>query len=309
MTFRLITPKPLRVGDVVGIAAISGPVKTSDLEKGIELLEKLGLRVRLSRNIHERKNYLAGSDHMRVEELNKFFLDPTIRGIFFARGGYGSMRVLQEINYDAIIGDPKIMIGMSDITALSMAVFRRCGLITLAGPMIAGQIHSGLDEKSMNSFVEALTEPVARYQIVREVGPPGLKVLRQGRMKGPLLGGCLSLLVSLLGTPYCPNFTGCVLFIEDVNEPPYKIDRMLTQMKLAGIFENIGGVMICQFSGDGPEIAASTVERIVLDYVKPDTIPVISNFPHGHVLPNITLPVGALIEFEASADGAHLRIV
>ncbi len=309
MTFRSTIPKPLRKGDVVGIAAVSGPVKTSDLEKGIELLEGLGLKVRLSQNIHEQKDYLAGSDHDRVEELNKFFLDPIIRGIFFARGGYGSMRILPEINYKAILSDPKIMIGMSDLTALSMAVFQLCGVITLAGPMVAGQINSGLDENSMISFVEAITEPVAHYQIVREVGSPGLKMLRPGKMKGPLLGGCLSLLVSLLGTPYCPNFTGCVLFIEDVNEPPYKIDRMLTQMKLAGIFENIGGVIICQFAGDDPETATSTVERIVLDYVKPDIIPVISNFPHGHVLPNITLPVGALVEFEASTDGAHLRIV
>jgi muramoyltetrapeptide carboxypeptidase len=309
VTFKSTIPMPLREGDIVGIAAVSGPVTAADLEKGIEVLQGLELRVRLSLNIHKWKDYLAGPDHDRVEELNKFLVDPAVRGIFFARGGYGSMRILPEINYKAILTDPKIMIGMSDLTALSMAVFQRCGVVTLAGPMIAGQVSSGLDEISMISFVEALTEPLARYQIVREISSSGLKVLRRGKAKGPLLGGCLSLLVSLLGTPYCPDFTGCVLFIEDVNEPPYRIDRMLTQMKLAGIFENIGGVIICQFSGDDPETVISTVERIVLNYVKPDIIPVISNFPHGHVLPNMTLPVGVLVEFEASIDGAILRLL
>lgn len=308
MTLRLKIPSPLKRGDIVGIAAVSGPVNATNLEKGVQFLENQGFRIMLGRNIHQQINYLAGTDQDRVKSLNELISDPKIRGILFARGGYGSMRILPDIDYNTITNYPKLMMGMSDITALSMAIFSRCCLVTLAGPMLAGQISSGLDEVTMSSLLEALTQPIEHYQILRPSVTSNLRILRTGQTTGYLLGGCLSLLVCLLGTPFCPNFSDCVLFIEDVNEPAYKIDRMLTQMRLAEVFNKLGGVIICKFSGDDSETVTEIVERIVLDYVGSRNIPVISNYPHGHTLPNISLPVGALVNFEVSKKKAVLCI-
>ncbi len=303
-----IIPTPLKKGDLVGIAAVSGPVNPTDLEKGIAFIEALGLRFKLSDNIHMSEDYLAGSDEHRVKSLNNFLIDPEIRGIIFARGGYGVMRILPKINFEAMKTDPKIMLGMSDLTALSMAAFQRSGLITIAGPMLAGQMADDLDEITSDHLVRALTQPLEKYVMVGGFHSQILK-LRQGKARGKLLGGCLSLIVSLLGTSFLPNFSRSVLFIEEVNEPPYKIDRMLTQMKLAGIFSKIRGVIIAHFTGNYSDGARSTVEKIILDYVTARQIPVISRYPHGHELPNIPFPVGAEVEFMVSAKDIILRVI
>jgi len=303
-----IIPTPLKRGDLVGIAAVSGPVNPTDLEKGIAFIESLGLRFKLSDNIHMSEDYLAGSDEHRLKSLNDFLIDPEIRGIIFARGGYGVMRILPKINFEAMKTDPKIMLGMSDLTALSMAAFQRSGLITIAGPMLAGQMANDLDEITSDHLVRVLTQPLAKYEMVGGFCSQILK-LRRGKTRGKLLGGCLSLIVSLLGTSFLPNFSRSVLFIEEVNEPPYKIDRMLTQMKLAGIFSKIRGVIISHFSGTYSDSARSTVEKIILQYTAARPVPVISRYPHGHELPNISLPVGAEVEFMVSAQDIILRVI
>jgi len=303
-----IIPTPLKRGDLVGIAAVSGPVNPTDLEKGIAFIESLGLRFKLSDNIHMSEDYLAGSDEHRLKSLNDFLIDPEIRGIIFARGGYGVMRILPKINFEAMKTDPKIMLGMSDLTALSMAAFQRSGLITIAGPMLAGQMANDLDEITSDHLVRVLTQPLAKYEMVGGFCSQILK-LRRGKTRGKLLGGCLSLIVSLLGTSFLPNFSRSVLFIEEVNEPPYKIDRMLTQMKLAGIFSKIRGVIIAHFTGNYSDGARSTVEKIILQYTAARPVPVISRYPHGHELPNISLPVGAEVEFMVSAQDIILRVI
>jgi len=303
-----IIPTPLKRGDLVGIAAVSGPVNPTDLEKGIAFIESLGLRFKLSDNMHMSEDYLAGSDEHRLKSLNDFLIDPEIRGIIFARGGYGVMRILPKINFEAMKTDPKIMLGMSDLTALSMAAFQRSGLITIAGPMLAGQMANDLDEITSDHLVRVLTQPLAKYEMVGGFCSQILK-LRRGKTRGKLLGGCLSLIVSLLGTSFLPNFSRSVLFIEEVNEPPYKIDRMLTQMKLAGIFSKIRGVIISHFSGTYSDSARSTVEKIILQYTAARPVPVISRYPHGHELPNISLPVGAEVEFMVSAQDIILRVI
>ena len=303
-----IIPTPLKKGDLVGIAAVSGPVNPTDLKKGIAFIEALGLRFKLGDNIRMSEDYLAGSDEHRLKSLNDFLIDPEIRGIIFARGGYGVMRILPKINFEAMKTDPKIMLGMSDLTALSMAAFQRSGLITIAGPMLAGQMADDLDEITSDHLVRALTQPLKKYEMVGGFHSQILK-LRQGRTRGKLLGGCLSLIVSLLGTSFLPNFSRSVLFIEEVNEPPYKIDRMLTQMKLAGIFSKIRGVIIAHFTGNYSDGARSTVEKIILQYTAARPVPVISRYPHGHELPNISLPVGAEVEFMVSAQDIILRVI
>jgi muramoyltetrapeptide carboxypeptidase len=306
--YNRIIPNPLIKGDVVGIAAVSGPINPDDLKKGISFIEAMGLKFKLSDNIHVSADYLAGPDEQRVKSLNDFLIDPKIRGVIFARGGYGVMRVLPKINFDAMTTDPKIMLGMSDLTALSMAAFNRCGLITIAGPMLAVQMANEMDGITSDYLIKALTQTLEKYDMMPKFHSEIIK-LRHGKTRGSLLGGCLSLIVSLLGTPFCPDFSRSVLFIEEVNEPTYKIDRMLTQMNLAGIFNKIRGVIIAHFSGNCSDTARSTVEKIVLEYTAANPVPVISHYPHGHELPNISLPVGAEVEFMVSEKDIILRVV
>ncbi|MFH0958630.1 MAG: LD-carboxypeptidase [Pseudomonadota bacterium] len=303
-----IIPNPLKNGDVIGIAAVSGPVNPTNLKKGFEFVKALGLKFKLGKNIYLSENYLAGSDEQRVESLNDFLLNPEIRGIIFARGGYGVMRILPQVNFDAMKSDPKIMLGMSDLTALSIAAFQRCGLITIAGPMLAGQIADDLDNVTSDHLVRVLTQPLQQYDMVAGFQSE-IVGLRNGETRGELLGGCLSLMVSLLGTPFSPNFSRSVLFIEEVNEPTYKIDRMLTQMKLAGVFDRVRGVIISHFSGNCSDEAQSDVEKIILEYTAASSVPVISRYPHGHELPNIPLPVGAEVEFMVSSQDIILRVI
>ncbi|MEW6113010.1 MAG: LD-carboxypeptidase, partial [Thermodesulfobacteriota bacterium] len=227
-------PPPLKPGQKVGVVAASGPVDLRLLGKGIEFLSNLGLKVSTGSCIHERIGYLAGSDEQRASDLNCMIQDPDIRAVFFARGGYGSMRLLDAVDCATLHKDPKLIAGMSDLTALQLSLFTRCRLATLSAPMIAGQIGNGPDELTRQSFVDALMRPLPGRDLLSAVRD-GVNVLKHGRGSGPLVGGCLSMICALLGTPHCPDFSDCVLFLEDVNEPLYRVDRMLTQLKLAGI--------------------------------------------------------------------------
>ncbi len=298
-------PRPLQPGDAVGVIAASGPIAAESLAAGLAFLDTKEFRVVKGCHVNERIGYLAGTDLQRCEDLNAMLTSPDIRAIVFARGGYGAMRLLGSVDHDALIRDPKILLGMSDVTALQLSLFQGCGLVTLAGPMI-GQMAGGLDSLSGEWLTQGLTEPWEG----RELLPPSispLRILRQGRAHGTLLGGCLSLVASLLGTPHCPDFTGAILLIEDINEPPYRIDRMLTQLKLAGILDRLGGMILGHFvTGDGMDISAD-VEGIVMELVESSPMPVISGYPHGHVLPNLTVPVGAAVELDTDPPCLTVR--
>jgi muramoyltetrapeptide carboxypeptidase len=223
--------------------------------------------------------------------------DPEIRAIFFARGGYGVMRLLDSIDHDAILDDPKILLGMSDVTALQLSLYALCGLVTFAGPMIAGQIGEGLDRASEESMMQALTEPSATRDPFSSFDDSVL-IVRAGIASGRIVGGCLSLVTSLLGTRHCPGFKDTILFLEDVHEPPYRIDRMLTHLKLAGVFDEVKAVILGYFFGQDGEDLLPEAERILLDLIGDCPIPVLSRFPHGHALPNLTIPHGLPVRLD-----------
>ncbi len=287
----LLIPGPLRPGDVVGIVAPSGPADTDLLNMGIEFLQRQGFRVLAGCNVNARCGYLAGADSQRCWDLNAMLREPPVRGVCFARGGYGVMRILDSIDIEAVKADPKILLGMSDITALQLSLFTRAGLVTFAGPMPAGQVAAGLDSVSAESLVTALTRPIEPRDLF--ISSPGVHVLRPGRASGVLVGGCLSLVAALLGTPHCPDYTDAILLLEDINEPAYRIDRMLTQLKLAGALALIGGMVLGHFVGpDDNGNLGSTVEKIALELTEDNPIPVVSRFLHGHTLPNLTVPHG-----------------
>ena len=218
--------------------------------------------------------------------------DPAVRAIFFARGGYGVMRLLDSIDREAIVADPKILLGMSDVTALQLSLYTRCGLITFSGPMVAGQVAEGLDRSSEESLMQALTESFTGRNLFPSA-ENSAQIVRAGKASGTLLGGCLSLVTSLLGTRHFPEFKDTILFLEDIHEPPYRIDRMLTHLKLAGVLTRVAGLILGHFIGPDGEDLSAEAERILLGLIGDRPIPVISRFPHGHVLPNLTLPHGA----------------
>lgn len=287
-------PRPLNRGDTVGVVAASGPVDVEILDKGLAFLEECGFLVRLGCYVDQRRSYLAGTDEERCTDLNDMLRDPEIGGIFLARGGYGSMRLLESLDYDAVRRDPKILVGMSDVTALQLSLYSRCGLVTLAGPMIAGQVGRGLDELSAHWFVKGLTEPFPGRNLFDLDGC--LRVLRPGSAQGCIIGGCLSLIAALVGTDFCPDYSHAVLFLEEVNEPLYRVDRMLTQLRLAGIFDVISAVVGGHFLGPGGRKLDHEVGRLLLELTESRPIPIVSGFPHGHTLPNVTIPHGIRVE-------------
>lgn len=298
-------PRPLNRGDTVGVVAASGPVDVQVLRKGTAYLEESGFSVRLGCFVDERQSYLAGTDEHRCADLNDMLRDPEISGICLARGGYGSMRLLERLDYDAVLGRPKIVLGMSDVTALQLSLFNRCGLVTLAGPMIAGQVARGLDELSAQWFVKGLTEPFAARNLFDLDGD--LRVLRQGRARGCILGGCLSLVTALLGTDFSPDYSSAVLFLEEVHEPLYRVDRMLTHLRLAGVFDAVAAIVCGHFLGPGGKKLDREVDDLLLELTKERPVPIISGFPHGHTLPNVTIPHG--IPVELNTDSMTLLVV
>ena len=305
-TNQLLIPQSIKAGDTIGVVAASGPPIPELLAQGLKFLEQKGFKVREGLHLTERNAYLAGDDNQRCLDLNDMLRDPTIRAIFFARGGYGVMRLLDSIDHEAIMADPKMLIGMSDVTALQLSLYARCGLVTFSSPMVAGQIGEGLDGVSEQSLTQALTESF----IGRNLFPSAdnsAQIVRAGKASGTLIGGCLSLVTSLLGTRHCPEFKDSILFLEDVHEPPYRIDRMLTHLKLAGVLTRVSGVILGHFIGQNGEDLSAEAERILLGLVGERPIPVISKFPHGHVLPNLTLPHGAPVMLDT--ENRSIRVL
>jgi muramoyltetrapeptide carboxypeptidase len=301
---RLLIPAPLQHGDMVGVISASGPASPDLLSQGILFLKELGFRVKTGRHLYEKSGYLAGTDEQRFEDLNAVLGDPEVRAVFFARGGYGVMRLLDRLDRDSIIQDPKMLVGMSDITALQLSLSTRVNLLTFSGPMIAGQVGAGLDDTSKEWLVRALTEPLDG----RNLWPPdsSIRVLRKGSAQGRLIGGCLSLVVALMGTPHAPDLANSILFIEDINEPPYRIDRMLTQLSLAGALEKVEAFLLGHFLGPDGEDLGQEADKILLELTADRPVPIISGFPHGHVLPNLTIPHGAPVRL--NTDQAMLEV-
>lgn len=296
MNLPILLPSPLARGDRVTIIAASGPVDPYRVRSGAVTLEQLGLQVRCSEQAFARHGYLAGPDHVRLAQLNWALRGDSSQGIIFARGGYGVMRLLSDIDYEAIARLPKLMLGMSDLTAFQLAVFRRCGLVTFAGPMPGGQAGGSLDPLSADFFREGLMGRLSNRELFAGYRDR-LRVIQPGTVSGPLLGGCLSLVVSLLGTDFLPDLSGAVLFLEEVNEPLYRIDRMMTQLKLAGVFDRVGGLILGHFTGPRGFPYTTEPADIVCDLLRRDSVPVVADFPHGHALPNVTLPHGAPVTF------------
>ncbi len=299
----LIKPKKLKPGDAIGIISpASSPDDLTKINSGVQYLEKLGYRVEVGKNVGLQEGYLAGSDIERLNDLHDMFKNKHVKAIFSIRGGYGSGRLLDKIDYRLIRNNPKIFVGYSDINALQMAFYAKCGLITFAGPMVAVDFHDEVSPFTEEVFWRTIT---SNKKIGRIKNPRNEKiyVLTKGRAQGRLIGGNLSIFASLIGTEYFPKIKDAVLLLEDVNEAPYRIDRMFNQLKLAKIFKQIKAVVLGHFVNCvEPDTTKKsfTLNEVVIEYFQRMKIPVMYNLRHGHVKENITMPFGIKCVVNAS---------
>jgi muramoyltetrapeptide carboxypeptidase len=301
-------PPPAGPGDRVGVAALSGPVDPARLEAGLASLRRLGFEPVLASNVLSRDGLFAGGDAERLAAFHRLAADPDLAAIFFTRGGYGLMRVLPALDWDLLRRRPRAYVGYSDLTPFLLELVRRLGLVSFHGPLVAGELARGLDPAEEESLLGALAgrypaaQPFSGW--VREPAPGAPDAC------GVLLGGCLSLLTATLGTPFAPDLDGGLVFWEDVNEPPYKVDRMLTHLGLSGNLANIAGMVVGQI-GSGP--MGSLIENgqtpdwpvVVGNGVAGFSWPLAWGLPSGHSGPNWTLPVG----LPARLDAGGRRLV
>ncbi len=297
-----IKARALRAGDTIRFVAPAGPPERERVEKCKRRLEAQGFRVILPPNLFRKDGYLAGSDDERAAELNAALRDPEVQAIFPCRGGYGLSRILERLDYQALRQAPKIVTGYSDLTALHLAIARKARLISFHGPMPESSLWRddgayAFPELSFRRAVYADSYRAAAlgYVIDLPEGGPALVRLVGGKAVGRLTGGNLTLICATLGTPFAIEPRGKLLFLEDTGEAPYRVDRMFAQLRLAGILDEVAGIIVGNFSNTD----AAAVERIIRGYCGGLKVPVLLNFPVGHLTANATLPHGARAELDA----------
>jgi muramoyltetrapeptide carboxypeptidase len=299
----VLRPPPLARGDVVRVIAPGSPYDPASFQAGRAVLrDRLGLRPRFRDDLGTRAGYLAGDDARRLDEWREAVADPEARAIFCARGGYGAMRLLQAIDPAPLLARPRLLVGFSDVTALH-ALLNRAGLATVHGPVVT---QLGRAPADALAHLEALllgTAPRAGAWAAPAPGAglAGTATVTPGRASGPLLGGSLTLLAHLCGTPYLPPLEGAILALEDVGERPYRLDRYLTQLRLAGALDGLAGVALGQLSGcdDGDGSAAEAVRRLV----RALGVPAVEGLPFGHEDRNLALPLGPRATLVAPGPG------
>ena len=299
----MLKPAALKIGDTIRLVAPSSPPNDrSSLETAISALETLGYNVKYSDTIFGRTGYLAGTDEERARDFQEAFTDEEANAVLCVRGGYGATRILDLIDWE-LIEQPKIFMGFSDITALSCVLWKTCEMPSFSGPVLMSDLADGSpDDVSWGHALSLLTGEKKNGQLICE--PFNLSypiALTGGESYGRLMGGNLSLICSLLGTPWFPNFSRSILFLEDVGEGPYRIDRYLTQLKNAGVLEEVAGIVLGDFRysdanrKNDRQQGLQTMEQVFEDRLGGLGVPVLMNVPFGHIKPKLTIPFGSLV--------------
>jgi muramoyltetrapeptide carboxypeptidase len=288
----------LRPGDVVSIVSPSGPARRQSVEAGVALLRSWGLCPRVAPHADARRGYLAGPDSQRAADVNAALADPEVRAVICTRGGYGSQRIADVIDTTAARRDPKPVVGFSDVTALHLALWRGARLACLYGPGAAwrGERTGAVSAQSLRDALMT-TGPVL---LKRDEGIVTAPVTMPGSATGRLIGGNLCLLASSLGTCDAPDTSGAILLLEDVDEPPYKVDRMLTQLRRAGALTGLAGVALGQFTRCGDD-ASSGIPDVLADRLGDLGVPVLGGLPVGHGADQLTVPVGVTATLDTTA--------
>ena len=303
-----IRPPRLQAGMKVGLVAPASPVaEDEDARAAVDLLESLGFEVRPGRQIFERSAYLAGTDAARAADFNEIARDPAVDAIVCLRGGYGTARILPAIDYDALARRPRVIMGYSDITALLNAVHERTGMITFHGPIAAQNFTEYTYREYEKVLVDGSGPCVLGAPPEIEVRPGfverenRLTPIVRGRAEGRLIGGNLTLLAHLVGTPYEPNYQDAILVLEDVYEAPYSIDRMLTHLWLAGRLQRCAGIVLGKFTEAETDGNTFSVERVLRDRFEPLGLPTLRGLMIGHVDDQTVVPIGARARLDVDA--------
>ncbi len=297
-----IFPKALKKGDLIGIIAPASPPSSIEkIYKGAEYFERLGYRVTFGKNIEKVHGYLAGDDKQRADDVNQMFADKKVKAIVAVRGGYGTPRILHLLDYALIKKNPKILVGYSDLTALQLALFKRTGLITFSGPMSGVEMFKGIDPFTEEHFWRLVTSTKRAGAVLNPDNRP-LTMIGKGTASGQLLGGNLSLIVALLGTPYLPSFKRSLLFIEEIEEETYRFDRMMCQLRLSNVLKDAAGVIM----GELTDVKASdvtrpylSVDQVISEYLGTLKKPIVSGLVYGHVPKKLTIPIGIRASLDA----------
>jgi len=293
----------------IGLIGPSGVIRDPAMDRDTlaARIEALGFEPVLGSSVGAAHGYLSGNDELRLDDLHRMFADDSIRAIHCVRGGYGTPRLLDRIDYDLLRAHPKPLIGFSDITGLHLAIHAKCGFPTLHGPMVTSD--ALMDPFSRAELLRALLCPEPLGQLPLPTGEPPLACLCPGIAEGELIGGNLSLIAALCGTPFLPDLSGKVLFIEEIREYTYAVDRMLTHLRLAGVFEATSAVVFGAFTRCEPEYPdfGLTLEQVLAEIMIPCGKPVITGLPCGHRCPTLTLPMG--VRCRVDADGGTLTML
>ncbi|MEN8192302.1 MAG: LD-carboxypeptidase [Bacteroidota bacterium] len=298
-TQQRIKPPRLKKGDTVGIIAPGGYITQEELNKSIQNVEKLGLKPYFTENILERNGYLSGTDKQRSDDINHMFSNDKVDGIICSRGGYGCNRILPMLDYSLIKANPKVLVGYSDITALHNAIFAKTGLVTFHGPVAT----STFNDFSINHFVNVLMEPKEKYTFnhsddYKTGADYEIYTIREGNAEGELVGGNLRIVTTLLGTPYDVDYKNKMLFLEEIDEKPYRIDRMLTELYLAGKLQQVSAIALGVFKNCDKKVGTQkgeltfSLKEVLFDRLYNLGVPVIYGLSFGHIENKYTLPFG-----------------
>ena len=306
-------PPALRPGDTIGVVSPSSAIDDSlSLQLAREAIEALGFRVKEGAHVAARRGYLAGTDAERAADLNAMFADPGVHAIVCLRGGWGAARLLPLLDYARIRRSPKILLGFSDVTALHCALQAKAGLVSFHGPMGSSSWNAfNVDQFRRLFLARELMDYRNRQEAGDELVPRRNRTMtiRGGKARGELVGGNLAVLVALAGTPYMPDLEGRILFLEDVGEAPYRIDRMFSTLRLSGALDRLAGFIFgeCTDCEPGGGYGSLTLEQILDDYIRPLGIPAYRGAMIGHVREQFIVPVGGRVELDA--DGGRFRLL
>lgn len=290
-------PPPLRPGDTIAVAAPASCFDREAFARGVTRLEGLGFKVRYREDIFSKKRFLAGDDARRFQELKDYLYDEEVCAIFSARGGYGSMRLLPMLETLPKDLPPKILMGYSDLTSLLLFAQQRWNWVVFQGPVVAKDIGERMAASGQASLLRVLTDPAP----LGSLQPEGLATLHPGKASGRLVGGCLSLIVCSLGTPYQLDTRDTILYLEDVGEKLYSIDRMLTHLRLAGLLDGVRGIVFGPLK-DAHDLP-SVIMDLLLDLLADLKVPILFGFPSGHIEDSWTIPFGTQVTLDADRPG------
>ena len=300
---RIIKPKRLKKGDIIGIIAPASPVWDSNkIDKSIRYFEQLGYHVELGEHILKRHGYLAGIDEERIEDFHAMIANPKIKAIIALRGGYGAGRIVDRVDYTLIRKNPKILVGYSDLTILQNAILSKAGLVTFSGPMAASDF-SGTPDSFTEEFFWRILTSAKKIGKISNPDNEDFFSINKSKESGKLIGGNLTNFNALFGTEFLPALKNLILYVEEITEPPYKIDRMFNHLRLAGILDKLNGIVLGRFVNCNKcdsQVNTLNLNEVIHDYLAGLSIPVIYNVKIGHIKAKLTFPIGAEIGVDGS---------